>query len=50
MKHLKLIGVLSTLIVSVVAILTLGQTNAANTATNTTLGIRTGVLSFYKDT
>lgn len=50
MKHLKFIGVLSTLIVAAVAILTLGQTNAANTATNTTLGIRTGVLSFYKDT
>lgn len=50
MKHLKLIGVLSTLIVAAFAILTIGNTNAANTNTNTTLGIRTGVLSFYKDT
>lgn len=42
--------VISTFIIASIAILTLGQTNAANTATNTTLGIRTGVLSFYKDT
>jgi|GEM_PF-1121108 len=50
MKHLKLIGVLSTLIVAAVAILNLGQTFASTANTNTTLGIRTGVLSFYKDT
>jgi len=50
MKHVKLLGVLSTLIVAAVAILNLGQSFAASTATNTTLGIRTGVLSFYKDT
>jgi len=50
MKHLKLIGVLSTLIVAAFAILTIGNTNAATSNTNTTLGIRTWVLSFYKDT
>lgn len=50
MKHAKFIGVLSTLIIAAVAVLNLGQTNAANTATNTTLGINAGVLSFYKDT
>jgi hypothetical protein len=50
MKHAKFIGVLSTLIVAAVAILTLGQTNAANSTTNTTLGITQGTLSFFKDT
>lgn len=50
MKHLKFIGVLSTLIVAAAAVLTLGQTNAANTATNTTMAITAGTLTFYKDT
>ena len=50
MKHAKLIGVCSTLIVAGAAILNLGQSFAANTATNTTLGIRVGVLNFFKDT
>lgn len=50
MKHVKFIGVFATLIVAVVAILNLGESFAANTNTNTTLGIRTGVFSFYKDT
>ena len=50
MKNLKLAGVFTTLIIATVAILNLGQSFAANTNTNTTLGIRTGVLSFYKDT
>lgn len=50
MKHVKFIGVLSTLIIAAFAIVTIGNTNAANTNTNTTLGIRTGVLNFYKDT
>jgi len=49
MKHLKLIGVLSTFIIAAVAVLNMGSTNA-QTLTNTTLGITTGVLSFYKDT
>jgi hypothetical protein len=50
MKNLKLAGVVTTLIVAAVAILNLGQSFAATGTTNTTLGIRTGVLSFYKDT
>ena len=50
MKNLKLAGVVTTLIVAAAAILNLGQSFAANTATNTTLGINAGVLSFYKDT
>lgn len=50
MKNLKFAGVLGTFIVAAVAILSLGQSFAANTATNTTLGITKGVLSFYKDT
>ncbi len=48
MKHLKFIGVLSTLIVAAVAVLTLGQSFAATT-TNTTLGITVGQFNFYKD-
>jgi hypothetical protein len=50
MKNLKLAGVVTTLIVAVVAVLNLGQSFAANTNTNTTLGITSGVLSFFKDT
>lgn len=50
MKHAKLLGVLGTLVIAAIAVLNLGQTNAANSTTNTTLGIRTGALSFYKDT
>jgi hypothetical protein len=50
MKNLKLFGVLGTLIVAAFAILNLGQSFAANTNTNTTLGITSGLLSFYKDT
>ena len=50
MKHLKLAGVVTTLIVAAVAILNLGQTFATNVNTNTTLGITSGVFSFYKDT
>jgi hypothetical protein len=50
MKNFKLAGVVTTLIVAAVAILNLGQSFAASTPTNTTLGIRTGVLNFYKDT
>lgn len=50
MKHVKFIGVLSTLIIAAFAIVTIGNTNAATSNTNTTLGIRTGVFSFYKDT
>ena len=50
MKHVKLLGVMITLIVAAFALLTIGQTNASNTNTNTTLGITSGVLSFYKDT
>ncbi len=49
MKHLKFIGVLSTLIVAAFAVLNLGQSLAATTATNTTLGITPGNLTFYKD-
>lgn len=49
MKHLKFAGVVTTLIVAMVAILNLGQ-SFAQTTTNTTLGITAGVLSFYKDT
>lgn len=48
MKHLKFIGVLSTLIVAAFAILTLGQSFAA-TNTPTTLGITAGNFTFYKD-
>ncbi len=50
MKNFKIVGVLSTLVVASVAVLSLGQSYAANTATNTTLGITQGVFSFYKDT
>jgi len=50
MKHLKIVGVFTTLIVAAFAVLTIGNTNAATSNTNTTLGIRTGVLNFYKDT
>ena len=49
MKHLKFIGVLSTLIVAAFAVLNLGQSLAATTPTNTTLGITPGTLSFTKD-
>lgn len=48
MKHLKLIGVFSTLIVAAFAVLNLGQSLAATT-TNTTMAITPGVLTFYKD-
>jgi len=50
MKNLKFAVLLSTFVVATVTILNLGQSFAANTATNTTLGITKGVLSFYKDT
>ncbi len=50
MKHLKFIGVFATLIVAAFAILTIGNTNAATSNTNTTMKIKTGVLMFYKDT
>lgn len=49
MKHVKFIGVLSTLIIAAFAIVTIGNTNA-QTNTNTNMKIKTGVLSFYKDT
>lgn len=50
MKHLKFIGVLSTLIVAAVAVLNLGPAHAqVDTSTDTLLGINTGVFSFYKD-
>lgn len=50
MKNIKLAGVVTTLIIAVVAVLNLGQSFAANTSTNTTLGITVGTLSFFKDT
>jgi len=40
----------ATLAVIALALFTSNSSMAANTTTNTTLGIRTGVLSFYKDT
>lgn len=49
MKHLKFIGVLSTLIVAAFAVLNLGQSLAATTATNTTMAITAGSFTFYKD-
>lgn len=50
MKHLKIAGVLTTIAVAVIAILNLGQSFAANTSTNTTLGITVGTITFSKDT
>ncbi len=49
MKHLKFIGVFTTLIVAAFAVLNLGQSLAATT-TNTTLAITAGQFTFYKDT
>jgi len=49
MKHLKLIGVLSTLLIAAFAVINIGNTNA-QTNTDTNMRIKTGVLSFYKDT